>query len=201
MLDRVPFERDMLAVAFHRQLLQISGEALQVLLVGQHRHGLRTEEIVVPDRQQRPSAPAGCARTVRCGNAHPSRESRPAWRGNCPGRWRAWSTGRWPNPSNSARRPNPRTRTCWPYRCRTSPPLPRWSRPRQNVWRRPFRRRPRPARNQSRAVWALVIVSSVVKVFEETMNSVSAGSRSRTASAKSVPSTFETNRNVMPRSL
>ena len=48
----------------------------------------------------------------------------------------------------------------------------------------------------ARAVWALVIVSSVVNVFDETMNSVSAGSRSRVASAKSVPSTLETNRNV-----
>ena len=48
---------------------------------------------------------------------------------------------------------------------------------------------------------ALVIVSRVVKVFEETMNSVSAGSRSRTASAKSVPSTLETKRKVRPRSL
>ena len=37
---------------------------------------------------------------------------------------------------------------------------------------------PRPASSQSRAVCALVIVSSVVKVLEETMNSVSAGSRS-----------------------
>ena len=45
-----------------------------------------------------------------------------------------------------------------------------------------------------RAVRALVIVSSVVKVFDETMNSVSAGSRSRVASAKSVPSTFDTKR-------
>ena len=60
---------------------------------------------------------------------------------------------------------------------------------------------PRPFSDQSRAVWALVIVSSVVKVFEETMKSVSAGSRSRVASAKSVPSTFETNRNVIERSL
>jgi hypothetical protein len=60
--------------------------------------------------------------------------------------------------------------------------------------------RRRPARQrQSRAVCALVIVSSVVKVFEEMMNSVSAGSRSRTASAKSVPSTLETKRNVMSR--
>jgi hypothetical protein len=47
----------------------------------------------------------------------------------------------------------------------------------------------------------LVIVSSVVKVFEETMNSVSAGSRSRVASAKSVPSTLETKRKVRSRSL
>ena len=52
---------------------------------------------------------------------------------------------------------------------------------------------------QSRAVRALVIVSSVVKVFEETMNSVSAGSRSRVASTKSVPSTLETKRKVMSR--
>ena len=48
---------------------------------------------------------------------------------------------------------------------------------------------------------ALVIVSSVVNVFDETMNRVSAGSRSWTASAKSVLSTFETNRNVIARSL
>ena len=42
-------------------------------------------------------------------------------------------------------------------------------------------------------------VSWVVKVFDETMKSVSAGSRSRVASAKSVPSTFDTNRNVRDR--
>ena len=55
--------------------------------------------------------------------------------------------------------------------------------------------------HQSRAVWALVIVSSVVNVFEQMMNSVSAGSRSRVASAKSVPSTFETKRKVRSRRL
>jgi hypothetical protein len=60
---------------------------------------------------------------------------------------------------------------------------------------------PRPASDQARALCALVIVSSVVKVFDEMMNSVSAGSRSCVASAKSVPSTFETKRNVIPRSL
>ena len=60
---------------------------------------------------------------------------------------------------------------------------------------------PRPLSDQSRALCALVIVSNVVKVFDETMNSVSAGSRSRVASTKSVPSTFETNRKVIERSL
>src|SRR5882724_8207300 len=60
---------------------------------------------------------------------------------------------------------------------------------------------PSPASDQARAVLAFVIVSSVVNVFEETMNSVSAGSRSRTASTKSVPSTLETKRNVIDCSL
>ena len=60
---------------------------------------------------------------------------------------------------------------------------------------------PRAASAQSRALCALVIVSSVVNVFEQMMNSVSAGSRSRVASTKSVPSTFETNRNVRLRRL
>ena len=53
---------------------------------------------------------------------------------------------------------------------------------------------PERAQHHSRAVRALVIVSSVVKVLEQTTNSVSAGSRSRVASAKSVPSTLETKR-------
>ena len=58
---------------------------------------------------------------------------------------------------------------------------------------------PRRASAQSRAVWALVIVSSVVNVFDATMKSVSSGSRSRVASAKSVPSTLETNLKVSSR--
>ena len=60
---------------------------------------------------------------------------------------------------------------------------------------------PSAASSQARAVCALVIVSSVVNVFDEMTKSVSRGSRSRVASAKSVPSTFETKRNVMLRSL
>jgi hypothetical protein len=60
---------------------------------------------------------------------------------------------------------------------------------------------PSPASDHARALSALVIVSNVVNVFDDTMNSVSAGSRSRVASAKSVPSTLDTKRNVMARSL
>src|SRR4030095_12941546 len=44
-----PIERDVFAVALHRQLLQISWKSLQVLLVRQHGHCLGTEEVVVPD--------------------------------------------------------------------------------------------------------------------------------------------------------
>ncbi len=65
---------------------------------------------------------------------------------------------------------------------------------RRSAWRpRPRRRRGRPATSRA-PMRALVIVSSVVNVFEETMKSVSAGSRSRVASTKSVPSTLETKR-------
>jgi hypothetical protein len=53
--------------------------------------------------------------------------------------------------------------------------------------------------HQARAACALVSVSSVVNVLEQMMKSVSAASRSRVASAKSVPSTFETKRNVISR--
>ena len=46
---------------------------------------------------------------------------------------------------------------------------------------------------------AFVIVSWVVKVFEQTITNVSAGSRSRVISAKSVPSTFERKRKSRSR--
>jgi hypothetical protein len=55
---------------------------------------------------------------------------------------------------------------------------------------------PRPRSSHARALSAFVIVSCVVKVFDATTNSVSAGSRSRVASKRSVASTFETKRNT-----
>src|SRR5262245_39863925 len=44
-------ERDMLAVALHRQLLQVRREALQVLLVRQDGDSFRAEKVVVPNRE------------------------------------------------------------------------------------------------------------------------------------------------------
>src|ERR1700751_1349291 len=45
-------ERDVLAVALHGQLLEVGGEALQILLIRQYSDGLSPEEIVVPDGKQ-----------------------------------------------------------------------------------------------------------------------------------------------------
>ena len=51
-IHRAAVEGDALAVALHGQLLQVGREALEVLLVGQHRYASRAEEIVVPDAEQ-----------------------------------------------------------------------------------------------------------------------------------------------------
>ena len=51
--DLGPIQRDALAVALHRQLLQVGREALQVLLVGQDRHGLAPKKLLY----QTPSSP------------------------------------------------------------------------------------------------------------------------------------------------
>ena len=69
------------------------------------------------------------------------------------------------------------------------------------VWYTDFSSPPKPSRHQARAVRAFVMVSRVVKVFEEMIKRVSAGWRSWTASAKSVPSMLDTNRKFMARSL
>src|SRR5258708_26000914 len=45
-------QRYVLAVALHRQLLEISREPLQVLIVRQHRNRFRAQKIVVPDREE-----------------------------------------------------------------------------------------------------------------------------------------------------
>ena len=51
--DPLSLKGHVLAVALHRQLLQVSRETTEVFRIGQHGHGVRTEKIVVPDRDQR----------------------------------------------------------------------------------------------------------------------------------------------------
>ena len=114
-------------------------------------------------------------------------------------RWRWPATGRWPSRPSSGRPPSPRSRassevsmpnastssalvetaTKW---CRTgsSPALAA-----------------SPPSSQSRALRALVSVSSVVKVFEQTTNRVERGRGRRTASSTSTPSMFDTKRTSM----
>ena len=49
--DNCAIERDVFAIAFHHQLLQVCGETFEILLVRQHRDRLRIEEVAVPYRQ------------------------------------------------------------------------------------------------------------------------------------------------------
>ena len=50
--DAAASQCHMLAVALHRQLLEIGGEALQVLLVWKDAEGLGTEKVIVPNCEQ-----------------------------------------------------------------------------------------------------------------------------------------------------
>src|SRR5207253_6515658 len=52
-VDRAPLEVDALAVGLHVELLQIRGEAGEIVAVRQDRQRLGPEEIVVPDAEQR----------------------------------------------------------------------------------------------------------------------------------------------------
>ena len=51
-VDRRRVDPDALAVRLHRQLLEVGGEPLEVLVVRQHGDGLRVEEVRVPDGEQ-----------------------------------------------------------------------------------------------------------------------------------------------------
>ena len=50
--DICSIDGDVLSIALHRQLLEVRGKSLQVLLVRQHRNRLGAEEIAVPDAQE-----------------------------------------------------------------------------------------------------------------------------------------------------
>ena len=148
-----------------------------------------------------PAAPAGSAGAACAGSARPWPGSPRASRGSRRGRSRSSGSARLRSPSSSGRRPSPRTRTCWRCRSRRRPPARRWWTRRRSASPTASSPAPRPASSQSRAVRALVSVSSVVNVLLATMNSVSSGSRSAVASRMSVPSMLDTNRKRIERSL
>src|SRR4029077_13771717 len=50
--DVGPIQRNVFAITLHRQLLQIGRKPLQVLLIGQDRHGLSAETVDIPDGQE-----------------------------------------------------------------------------------------------------------------------------------------------------
>ena len=51
-IDLAAVELDVLAVAFHRELLQVGGEALEVLLIREDSHALGTKKIAIPQPKE-----------------------------------------------------------------------------------------------------------------------------------------------------
>ena len=93
--------------------------------------------------------------------------------------------------ASSGRRPSPRSRTCWPGRCRTRATASALVETATKCLATAASRRALAAA-RPRAEPALVMVSWVVKVLEATMNSVRAGSSPARVSARCAPSTLET---------
>ena len=158
---------------------------------------MQSKKVVIPDAE-RAHGSRGCSvERSQCESVHPSGENHRASRGNCPGPIAIIVE----SPIAEIHRispadPIPELKHVGTCRCRTWPLLWHSSKRRQNVWRR-LRDFSEPPAARSRALCALVIVSSVLNVFDEMMKSVSSGLRSRTASTKSVPSTFDTKRKVI----
>ena len=174
-------ERHVLAVALHRQLLEVGGEALHVGAVGQDGDGLRAEEVAVPDGEQahqggdvalerrraevlvhRVEAGEHRAEVLRADGDHRREADRRVHR----------VAPADPVPEDE-------------HVGRVDAELRHFlgvGRDRDEVPRHRLLVAQSCAAATSRAVRALVIVSSVVKVFEEMMKSVSSGARSRVAS-------------------
>ena len=51
-IDLAAVELDVLAFAFHRELLQVGGEALEVLLIREDSHALGTKKIAIPQPKE-----------------------------------------------------------------------------------------------------------------------------------------------------
>ena len=166
-------ELDVLAVALHLQLLEIGGKAPEPLVIGDHAVRGVAEDVAVPDAEQphqdrdvaldRRFAEvlvdlvAAAQEFVEAVGPDRDRERQPDAR---PDRIAA------ADPIPEAEHPRR-------LDAEFAPPCRAGSRRRRNGRRPPLRRAP--CAIQARAVAALVIVSCVVKVFDETMNSVRDG--------------------------
>ena len=198
--DRGAVAAHRLAVALHRQLLQVGGQPVQVLAVGQHGVRLRAEEVDVPDVEQalddRQVLLERRGAEVPVDGVHAREELAELL---------------------LADRDHEGEADRGVDRVAPAHPVPEAEhvglvdaerrdllgvrRHRHEVLgdRLLARRRARRAASRGRRA-ALVSVSRVVNVLDETMNSVVAGSRSRSASETSVGSMLETKRIVRSRS-
>ena len=182
-------ELDVLAVALHLQLLEIGGKAPEPLVVGDHAMGRVAEDVAVPDAEQphqdrdvaldRRFAEmlvdlVGAAQEfVEAVGPDRDRQRQPDARPD-----RIAAADPVPEAEHAVGwMPNSATLSSWVETAA------KWS---------PTAASPTPCAIQARAVLALVIVSSVVKVFDETMNIVRDGSSPRSVSPMSAPSTLET---------
>src|SRR5215469_13388023 len=51
-VDGVAFQIDVLTIALHIKLLQISAQTIEILVIRQNCHSFSTEEIIIPDTNQ-----------------------------------------------------------------------------------------------------------------------------------------------------
>ena len=163
--------RDMLAVRLHRELLQIGRKPLQVLFIRQDRHRLGVEEVRIPDRQQaqqhrqvllerrrlevhvhRVEAGQQLIEVIRADRDHRRKPDRRIHR-------------------VASADPVPKAEHILGIDAEFRDFVWRSSKPRRSAWPRPTRRRQARPTVHARAELALVIVSSVVKVFDDTMKS------------------------------
>ena len=191
----------MLAVGLHRQLLQVGREPLEVLVVRQHGLGLRVEEVGVPDREQPQQhrqvlgERRGAEVLVHLVEAGEQLAER------CPARWRSSST----SPMAESIEYRPPTQSQKPNMFMTSMPN---SRHRLGVGRH------RDEVLRDRRLVAQRVEHPVAggggvghrlerreRLGRDDEQRLAPGSRSRVASAKSVPSTLDTKRKVSSRSV
>ena len=171
-VDRRAVAGHRLAVGLHAQLLQVGGEAGQVLRVGQDRLGLRAEEVDVPDARSGRAAPAGSPRRARSGSARRWCGSRRASRGSAPGPMATISE----SPIAEVKEYRPPTQSQKPNMFAVSMPnsatFSALVETATKCLATALSSPPSPSSSQRRASVALVSVSCVVKVLDATMNSV-----------------------------